>query len=248
MVNSLNARSFRLSAQDYFFKGDIVVLSLGAPPKLFRLHRFALTKYSEVFRDMFGLPSPAGAAEGNSDENPIRLPDEPSHFNGVLNTYYGDILAPIPDSPDIDFTLGVLRVAFKYRFVLARDRALKTLRSGWSKDSLEWKRLLTATRSPSVLADAIKVINASRELQLQEFLGPAFYLLWISDPHKINATHYASMRPEDIVLLVEGTRKALTLYEKKILDHNYAQQPAVYEGMWRWSSLGPKRDVFDWST
>jgi len=190
------------------FGGAPVVLSMGEPSKLFRLHRQALTDNSDIFKDMFDLP-PSVSAEGVSSENPIRLPDDPEHFRGVLHVYYGRFLMPVPDNPDLDFVLGVLRVATKYRFMLARKWALENLRIDWSITSPQWSQLTSYSRD--VVSDAIKIISASRELQVRELLGSAFWVLWATTPHDEDVSLYASMHIDDILLMVRGTQ---SVYEQ----------------------------------
>jgi len=200
-TNSLPGATYRLDVSS----GALVVLSMGEPPNLFRLHRQALTENSDIFKDMFDLP-PSASAEGASSENPIRLPDDPEHFGGVLHLYYGQFLAPLPDDPDLDFVLGVLRVATKYRFMLARKWAVENLRVDWSLQSPRWLQLFPYPKN--VVSDAIKIINASRELQVREFLGSAFWVLWATTPHDENASLYASMHADDILLTVRGAQSA----------------------------------------
>ena len=40
---------------------------------LFRVHRYYLTRESQIFADMFSLPV-SETAEGNTDSSPIRIP------------------------------------------------------------------------------------------------------------------------------------------------------------------------------
>lgn len=81
-----------------YFEGDHVILSIGPEPRLFRIQRVVLVRFSETFRDMFSLPSAEGSktVEGTSDDNPIQLPDDPDHFAGVLSVYYGTMCVYFP--------------------------------------------------------------------------------------------------------------------------------------------------------
>lgn len=75
-----------------YFDGDHVVLALGPGPQpsLFRIQRTILTYNSMDFYEMFEGPFES-AIPGSSDDNPVRLPDDPTLFAGVLSVYYGDV-------------------------------------------------------------------------------------------------------------------------------------------------------------
>ncbi|KAJ8082099.1 hypothetical protein PM082_007945 [Marasmius tenuissimus] len=57
----------------YYIDEKMVVLHVDNT--LFRAHRHLLRRESDVFEHMFSSPQPAEGAEGESDDNPIVIPD-----------------------------------------------------------------------------------------------------------------------------------------------------------------------------
>ncbi|KDQ06995.1 hypothetical protein BOTBODRAFT_39138 [Botryobasidium botryosum FD-172 SS1] len=172
---------------------------MGEPPALVRVHLRVLTENSNVFKKMLTLP------DSKLRDAPIAIPDVLEHFKGVMHVYYGPFLVPLPDDPNLDFFLGVLRVATKYRFMLARKWAVEKLRVDWSVGSARLSQL-PFPYTKEIASDAIKVINAARELYVREFRGVAFWILWAAPAHADNVHAYASMHADDILLMVQGTQ------------------------------------------
>ncbi|KDQ09501.1 hypothetical protein BOTBODRAFT_69061 [Botryobasidium botryosum FD-172 SS1] len=198
-----------------YFEGDYVILSLGPKPYLFRVQRNILAKYSGTFRDMFSLPPPeGGTAEGSSDDNPIRLPDDPDHFAGVLSVYHGTVLMPYPCDLSFDYVTSVLRVASKYEFTLAVEWAWSKLSETWSWRARPW---LAALPQPSRvnLRQAIALIGVSRELDDRRLLGSAFYMLCVDQKWSGEESVYGAMQPADVFLLLKITRKISRLWVEK---------------------------------
>jgi len=191
----------------YFSGGHVVLLvSLGSKsPVLFRVQR-AVLMHSEIFQHMFDIPpSSSNAIEGSTDDNPIKLEDDPEHFAGVLSVYYGSILAPIPQNSGTPFVIGVLRVASKYEFIQAREWALQKLRVDWSFATMQVSDSLTNIQEGTV-SDATEVIRVSHDLKINEFLGPALYLLCVAQRNPWSSGLYSSLSLEDAVRLLQGTR------------------------------------------
>jgi len=204
-----------------YFEGDHVILSLGEQPCLLRIQR-AILNYSETFRDMFTLPPTDG--EGMSDENPIHLPDDPEHFCGVLSEYYGPTLMPHPDAPSLEYVTGVLRVAQKYGFALAEPWALEALRADFSTQSRQWRDALVMP-SREMVQKSIALINLAREGGLDEFLGPAFYLLCTDETWSEDAS-YGGMQADDAFRLMRGTRRLYRMWGKSTLRSVSKSNPA----------------------
>ncbi|KDQ07642.1 hypothetical protein BOTBODRAFT_38628 [Botryobasidium botryosum FD-172 SS1] len=221
---------FESSAERYancYFEGDHVVLSLGPKPSLFRVQRAILAKYSATFQDMFTLPPPVDkAAEGSSDDNPIRLPDDPEHFAGVLRVYYGAILMPHPPILTVEYITGVLRVASKYDFALAVEWAWSNIRASWSWMVKPWLDAL-GTPSQCFLKEAIMLINMCHELHDHAYLGPAFYLLCVDEKWYGEKLVYGGLRPDDMLLLLKGSRSLYRLWAEKCQASPAQPSPAA---------------------
>jgi len=190
-------------------------LSLGPKPSLFRVPREILAKYSGLFKDLFSLPLPeCGTSEGSSDDNPIRLLDDPDHFAGILSVYYGTVLMPHPCDLSFEYVTGVLRVAFKYEFALAIEWAWSNLSATWSWRAQSWLTALSQP-SPDDLAQSITLINISRELDDHRLFGSALYMLCVDHTWRGEESIYGAMQPSDVFLLLKCTRKLSHLWVER---------------------------------
>ncbi|KDQ07645.1 hypothetical protein BOTBODRAFT_48660 [Botryobasidium botryosum FD-172 SS1] len=185
---------------------DYVVLSIGSEPTLFRIQRSILHKYSNVLSCMLESPNDEKRMQGSSDQRPLRLPDDdPNHFAGVLSIYHGTILIPRPSEPSFEYITGILRVAKKYAFSEATDWALDLLRDTWSLGSSRWLKML-ANPSESDVRRAITLVNLSRELRINEFLGGALYLLCTDETLCGDPAMLKQLGRADVLLMIRGTQ------------------------------------------
>ncbi|KDQ07631.1 hypothetical protein BOTBODRAFT_180501 [Botryobasidium botryosum FD-172 SS1] len=206
-----------------YFDDDYVVLALGHDAFHFRIYRSILVKHSEVFRSMLeSSNSESKPAKGASENNPITLPDDdPEYFAGVLSIYYGPVLVPRPQDPSFAYTIGVLRLASKYKFALAIDWATDLLREDWSPKSDSWLETI-ANPSQRDFEQAVALINACRETGIHEFLGCAFYLL-CTDETCGDTSIYEPLQKTDVVLLMQGSRKLCRMYAEQALRSSNAK-------------------------
>lgn len=57
--------------------------------QLFKVHRYFLSRESQVFHWMFACPPRGDGQEGDSDDKPIRLPNvTPKEFESLLDFFY----------------------------------------------------------------------------------------------------------------------------------------------------------------
>jgi len=143
--------------------------------------------------------------EGRTDENPIRLPDDPIAFATILGLYYQSISNPVPPTPNFDLAVGVLRVSTKYEFQHAREWALKHLRDTWDRSSPKWQAFLS-NPTPELAQDAIRLIDVARETKADEFVSVAFYFLCVVDDLDWVTSGNTSFSPADLSILWKGSR------------------------------------------
>jgi len=68
---------------------QLTSFKMQAEETLFYIHRGVLIQKSDVFRDMFSMPTGHDAPQGSSEDNPIQLPGVTSEeFNDFLCWIY----------------------------------------------------------------------------------------------------------------------------------------------------------------
>ncbi|KDQ13146.1 hypothetical protein BOTBODRAFT_33759 [Botryobasidium botryosum FD-172 SS1] len=228
--------------EELYFEGDHIVLALGPRPTLFRVQRAMLVIQSETFRDMLEIPPPreggvGSSVEGSSDDNPIFLPDDPEEFACALKVYYQHMLTPLPEKPDFDFIMGVLRIASKYNFKRASEWALGTLRADWARTSSTWTGYLTnPTPPPGLAQNALKLILASRSTGSTEFLPTAFYFLCVFDNWgNVTPGDGPTLAQDDFIILLKGSRcltRAWGTWRAQRQSQYGSNNTASYEAQW----------------
>jgi len=193
--------------EELYFEGDPVVLALGTQPILLRVFRSTLSSHSDVFRDMFSLPSNAEiGAEGTTDENPIFLPDDPEAFVYVLKLYHYSVVKPSITPPDFATAIGALRVASKYQFQDAQKWCIEFFQNSWSLKSSIWLSYLS-NPTPKLAQDALDLIGVSRETGLTEFLSPSFYFLCVFGKIDCTPSNCTILSHCDLSALLKGSRR-----------------------------------------
>ncbi|KDQ13147.1 hypothetical protein BOTBODRAFT_396619 [Botryobasidium botryosum FD-172 SS1] len=225
--------------EELYFEGGHVVLALGPIPTLLRVQRAMLVTQSEIFRDMLGIPLPREdgsetSVEGLSDDNPVFLPDDPKEFACAVKVYYQHMLTPLPEKPDFDFVMGVLRIASKYYFHRASEWAFGTLRADWARTSSTWQGHLTnPTPPPDLGQNALKLILASRIAGSTEFLPVAFYFLCVFDNWSNVAPGDPMLSQDDFIILLKGSRCLTKTWgswrSQRQLEYGYIPE---YEAQW----------------
>ncbi|KAG6836945.1 hypothetical protein H0H93_000835 [Arthromyces matolae] len=130
----------------YFEDGTTIFLVQNT---LFKIHRYFLTRESDVFGGMFAVPPPPEGAEGNSDDCPIVLPEvKVSEFEALLDYFYYATLRassfgarlnsgripvaygvpPPPGTPThLQEWLDLLSIAHRYGFQDVQRKAVSTI-------------------------------------------------------------------------------------------------------------------------
>ncbi|KAK1225149.1 hypothetical protein PQX77_011931 [Marasmius sp. AFHP31] len=114
----------------YYIDEKMVVLHVDNT--LFRAHRHLLRRESDVFEHMFSSPQPAEGAEGESDDNPIVIPDVTrAEFVALMDYLYeGSFFkdkAPRKTSPEE--YINLLSIATRFVCIEARQEAIKRIES-----------------------------------------------------------------------------------------------------------------------
>ncbi|KAG6918347.1 hypothetical protein DXG01_014996 [Tephrocybe rancida] len=140
----------------YYFEDGVVIFLV--ENTLFKVHRYYLTRESEVFRGMFELPPGSDEPEGTDDDHPIRLPEvTTSEFESLMHFFYqgmrrelSGVLGPCSQphlSQDEAKKLPVhikewtdlLSIADRYMLLGVRNEAIERINSnpGWKIPAYE---------------------------------------------------------------------------------------------------------------
>ncbi|KAI0317377.1 hypothetical protein OF83DRAFT_148339 [Amylostereum chailletii] len=94
--------------------------------QLFKVHRYQLEQESTVFKDMFQSPPSDKGVEGETDDNPIVLPDSLREFEALLDFIYSRMHDDF-SSFNITRWTDLLVITSKYQFDKIRARAIAEL-------------------------------------------------------------------------------------------------------------------------
>jgi len=113
--------------QEYYFDDGNLVIRV--ENTLFKVFRSTFIRHSPVFKDLFSLPEPMGAAEGSSDENPV-------HFSGISATDFERFLWVLyPPSygestaKSLPEWTSILDLATRWDFASIRTLAIRSIQS-----------------------------------------------------------------------------------------------------------------------
>jgi len=92
---------------------------------LFRVHRYYFTRESQIFADMFSLPTgeaggPSGTTEGKSDSSPIEIPGVPKQ---EMESFLDFVYFGMHDEHTFTLESWVSLLAFSTRFICDKTRA-----------------------------------------------------------------------------------------------------------------------------
>lgn len=201
----------------YFDDGSIVLL---VEDTLFRVHRYYFTRESQIFADMFSLPtgSPSGLAEGQSDSSPI---DIPGVTKKEMESFLGFVYFGMHDENTFSLESWIALLSFSTRFICdkIRARSVREIESFQSQlDPVErvvlavrhnvprwlngaYQELCQRTNTLSEeegeklgLSTVIKLMKA-RETLLSEsdIRGPRFAGSGLPRPHGMSSTHFSRL-------------------------------------------------------
>ncbi|KAJ8082117.1 hypothetical protein PM082_007963 [Marasmius tenuissimus] len=122
----------------YYINEKMVILHVDNT--LFRAHRHLLRRESDVFEHMFDSPQPAEGAEGDSDENPILIPDVTrAEFTALMDYLYeGSFFKTRSErhKTSREEFIDLLSIATRFVCIEARQKAIRGIES-YSLDPIE---------------------------------------------------------------------------------------------------------------
>ncbi|EIW79952.1 hypothetical protein CONPUDRAFT_166605 [Coniophora puteana RWD-64-598 SS2] len=155
--------------------GNVVVVSAD-DSKAFRVHRSILSRYSQVFMDMF---TASHEGESSIEGCPVvRLQDAADDIEHVLCALYGRgyhiRLVPTTTVP-FPVVAAFLRLGKKYEIKALYEEARTCLMSDFPDTLPSWQSRTTSIVSSSRKALAINVANLAQEGGILRVLPAAFY-------------------------------------------------------------------------
>ncbi|TFK82912.1 hypothetical protein K466DRAFT_555880 [Polyporus arcularius HHB13444] len=206
--------------------GNVVVVAQHAVA--FRVHKSLLAQRSEVFRDLFSLPS--SGTEETLDGCPvvhlIDPPDDLRHLLSVLccgkNYYYTqDKVQPV----SVKVLAALIRMSHKYAIQDVLADALARLQRYYTANLAEWSAI--ASREQYVKADpedAITVIELARLTDTPSLLPTAFLSCFALDGTTVPSSSSARDRehilarlaPEDLTRILRGRVKMTKMHTFRI--------------------------------
>ncbi|KAI0711793.1 hypothetical protein C8T65DRAFT_718061 [Cerioporus squamosus] len=165
----------------WFEDGNIVVV---AQRMAFRFHRGALSRHSQVFRDMFTVPQPASAplTESMGGCPVIHVSDTASDFKYLLRAVYDGMSLFYMGDETKEFSVlaSWARMGHKYGVEHLLEGSLRQLKTVFTADFSTWE----SNHDESILGpevsmrsqDAIEAANLFRLVGRTDMLVTAFYL------------------------------------------------------------------------
>ncbi|KAH8113883.1 hypothetical protein DFH11DRAFT_1743985 [Phellopilus nigrolimitatus] len=215
---------------------------------MFRVHKSILALQSQIFADMFSLPSPDGSqdADDNYDGIPVvSMPDSAEEIECMLNVLYNPATLHFekffPNTPSQ--VEGILAMATKYEMREVRKRVVAHVEADWPHTLEEWDRFESRIKflgdvNPEcdvdkAIPEPAAAIMLARRFAIPQILPAAFYFLSI-----VNAQH-----DWDHHLVHEDSKWELLAAD----DDNHDTWPLLRTSMTaRWGILGAQelRDLF----
>ncbi|PPR01139.1 hypothetical protein CVT26_016040 [Gymnopilus dilepis] len=168
----------------WFEDGNIVLLTQ-EDPTAFRVHRGVLSRHSEVFNDMFGLPQAAVPdTELFEGCQVVWMYDRPLDLSNLVKVIYdGHDFAN--DSAEAFFKLcGVLRLATKYFIGQTRRQAIQSLLKVWPSTLKGHDEMVEAALTSPLVDDLsypyihpLHALNLAREVDVNIIVPSALYFL-----------------------------------------------------------------------
>ncbi|KZP21992.1 hypothetical protein FIBSPDRAFT_825261 [Athelia psychrophila] len=160
----------------WFFDGNIVI---DASSTLFRVHRGVLARNSDVFRDLFLVPQPAGDSPNEIDGCAVvTMHDSAEDWAYVLNAMYDGRRNASQALPKFGMVAAFLRLGKKYDIPQLRDEALLILRSAFSSTLQGFDgRAKNSFFEYDGKYRYFQIISLARETGILDLLPMAFYAL-----------------------------------------------------------------------
>ncbi|KAF5374142.1 hypothetical protein D9615_008824 [Tricholomella constricta] len=156
----------------WFNDGNIILEAQG---KQFRVHRGVLAKHSDVFKDMFDVPTPPNdpTVEGCQI---VHLTDSAQDVEHLLSCLY-DWLHYSSEPLPVRILSALVRLGHKYAFLQFRDEAVSRLEYDYPNDI---KNYLQPKKEYALIRyeepnERLDILNLAREYKLHTIL-PSLYM------------------------------------------------------------------------
>ncbi|RPD69734.1 hypothetical protein L226DRAFT_442891, partial [Lentinus tigrinus ALCF2SS1-7] len=165
----------------WFDDGNVVFI---AQQTGFRVHRGALSRHSETFRNMFSVPQPANCESQASFEEMdgcpvVRVTDTSYDFKHLLRAVYdGASVFPGVGPMEFDVLGSLVRMGHKYQVDTILEEALRPLETIFTKDFEAWNQ--HEGKSTALVSlrpeHAIEAVNLAQLTGQTAMLPSAFYM------------------------------------------------------------------------
>ncbi|EJD04850.1 uncharacterized protein FOMMEDRAFT_80660, partial [Fomitiporia mediterranea MF3/22] len=138
----------------WFDDGNVILLAstnqLDPPGLLFRIHKSVLSKHSEVFRDMFTLPTSEDRGHSTEDQNEtydgtalIRMPDTAEQIEAMIKAFYEPLYLEFDNrDPDLPLQLTpLMAMVRKYEIKEIGSHLENRFKAAWPKTLEEWDEI-----------------------------------------------------------------------------------------------------------
>ncbi|KAF9255988.1 hypothetical protein L218DRAFT_911811 [Marasmius fiardii PR-910] len=169
---------------------------------LFRVHRHFLRRESVVFDSMFSCPPPPEGQDGQSDENPIVLPDvKQSEFMALMDYFYqGSFFLNEPGHAiSLREYIDLLSIASRYECTGARQKAIQGIESH--------------------CIDPIQKIILSEKYNVQHWLMPAYIELCKRDK-SLNGNDARQIGIDKAMVIAEARENVRSCLESRRMIYN----------------------------
>jgi len=207
----------------YFPDGNIIICAAGtgADGVVFRVHKSILGFHSELFADMFSLPTVEGVNDTYDGAPLVNTTDDARGWGDLLGLLCHTQALPYrPRDPMNPDNLGpTMALAVKYNFTAIKDEIVSKLQADWPSTLTDWddsqyevQQLLSRqSKFPFKSArnrvpEPVSAIRFAKDFHIPGILSAAFYMLsrtnvmhdWYQDGKENSAMSRLSARWSDL--------------------------------------------------
>ncbi|CAA7266307.1 unnamed protein product [Cyclocybe aegerita] len=203
---------------------------------LYKVHRYFFIWESSVFQSMFDCPNPAKGQDGESDTQPIHLPEVTrAEFEALLDFFYDGMFEPllkgVPMEQPLPFNfLGSLQQVPRRPVDVATQKKLISLLSislRFAFDRLT-KEVIAAIDSLGSGMDPIpKILLALKHETLRNWVPPAFNAL-VSRSLPLTGDEMKALGPTRSSMICAHREKGLRLRDPNSGNATVAVPPEFY--------------------
>uniref|UniRef100_A0A0W0F6L7 BTB domain-containing protein n=1 Tax=Moniliophthora roreri TaxID=221103 RepID=A0A0W0F6L7_MONRR len=178
--------------------------------QLYKVHRYFFRLESVIFDSMFDCPAPDVGQDGNTDNQPIEIPEVTcQQFEALLDHFYDGLFrkqAYFNDSTPLQKYIDLLSISHRFECTTARERAIKGIDA--------------ATTNP------IQMIDLAEVYDVPKWLTPAYVELCRRE-EPLNESEAMDLGPRKTIIICRARETIRTSPEtRRLLDYN------GYYGYW----------------